>query len=70
MSEYTFPEIPAQQELDEHNVPFANRDHCAAHLITYYKCLDKGTSFCTKPKDEFYKCQYFSLKNRLAQAKH
>ncbi|CAH6722218.1 hypothetical protein CLIB1444_08S04522 [[Candida] jaroonii] len=68
MSDYTFPEVPSQKELDEHNVPFLNRDHCASHLINYYKCLDKGTSFCSTTKDEFYKCQYYSLKQRLQKA--
>ncbi|CCG22616.1 hypothetical protein CORT_0B09120 [Candida orthopsilosis Co 90-125] len=63
---YTFPStIPSQQELDDHNVPFYYRDKCASNLIEYYKCLDKGTSFCNKTKDEFYKCQYYLLKGRL-----
>ncbi|KAK6463310.1 hypothetical protein DFJ63DRAFT_341216 [Scheffersomyces coipomensis] len=57
--------IASQKELDDHDVPFFNRDKCAAHLINYYKCLDKGTSFCNKTKDEFYKCQYIALKERL-----
>ena len=70
-----FLPIASQEELDEHNVPFFNRDKCAAHLINYYKCLDKGTSFCNTTKDEFYKCQYLALKERLdnytkAQQKH
>lgn len=55
----------SQSDLDAHDVPFLHRDQCAAHLITYYKCLDKGTSFCSKAKDEFYKCQYTLLKQRL-----
>ncbi|EAZ63845.1 hypothetical protein PICST_80638 [Scheffersomyces stipitis CBS 6054] len=68
---YEYPAIPPQAELDEHKVPFIHRDKCAAHLITYYKCLDKGTSFCSKSKDEFYKCQYLALKERLdAHTKH
>ncbi|RCK56510.1 hypothetical protein Cantr_08534 [Candida viswanathii] len=62
---YEFPPIPSQAELDDNNVPFFHRDKCAAHLINYYKCLDRGTSFCSKTKDEFYKCQYLALKERL-----
>ncbi|ODV65021.1 hypothetical protein HYPBUDRAFT_153937 [Hyphopichia burtonii NRRL Y-1933] len=62
---YEYPPIPSQQELDEHDVPFLHRDQCSSHLINYYKCLDKGTSFCNKTKDEFYKCQYLLLKERL-----
>ncbi|CUM46524.1 uncharacterized protein AC631_03792 [Debaryomyces fabryi] len=66
---YEYPPIPSQKELDDHDVPFLHRDHCAAHLINYYKCLDKGTSYCNKPKDEFYKCQYLALKERLESHK-
>lgn len=63
--EYQFPEIPSVAEMDEHNVPLLNRDNCATPLINYYKCLDKGTSFCSQTKDEFYKCQYYLLKKRF-----
>ncbi|ODV78544.1 putative nadh-ubiquinone oxidoreductase b18-like subunit [Suhomyces tanzawaensis NRRL Y-17324] len=66
---YEYPPIPSQQELDTHDVPFFHRDKCAAHLINYYKCLDKGTSFCSATKDEFYKCQYIALKERLESHK-
>ncbi|KAI5955680.1 hypothetical protein KGF54_001182 [Candida jiufengensis] len=62
---YTYPPIPSEEELDLHKVPLFYRDKCAAHLIEYYKCLDKGTSFCSTTKDEFYKCQYLALKERL-----
>lgn len=55
----------SQQELDEYKIPFHSRDKCAQHMINYYKCLDKGTSFCFTTKDEFYKCQYIALKQRL-----
>lgn len=65
-SHYEFPaEIPSQKDLDNHDVPFYHRDKCASLLIDYYKCLDKGTSFCNGPKDKFYECQYFALKERL-----
>ncbi|KAI5961185.1 uncharacterized protein KGF55_004110 [Candida pseudojiufengensis] len=60
---YSYP--PIQEELDKQKVPLFYRDKCAAHLLEYYKCLDKGTSFCAKTKDEFYKCQYNALKERL-----
>lgn len=66
---YEYPAIPSQKDMDDNDVPFVHRDHCAAHLIAYYKCLDKGTSYCNKTKDEFYKCQYFSLKERLESHK-
>ncbi|CAN3361137.1 hypothetical protein DICA3_F05468 [Diutina catenulata] len=62
---YQYPAIPSQEDMDEHKVPFYNRDRCAAHLIEYFKCLDKGTSFCNKAKDTFYECQYFALSDRL-----
>ncbi|CAK9438431.1 uncharacterized protein LODBEIA_P26550 [Lodderomyces beijingensis] len=62
---YSYPALPSQEELDQYNVPLWYRDKCAANVIEYYKCLDKGTSFCNKTKDEFYKCQYFALKERL-----
>ncbi|KAG7664034.1 uncharacterized protein J8A68_002472 [[Candida] subhashii] len=63
---YEFQPIPSTQELDDNNVPFFHRDKCAAPLIAYYKCLDKGTSFCSVTKEDFYKCQYVALKERLA----
>ncbi|CAH2353259.1 hypothetical protein CLIB1423_10S00892 [[Candida] railenensis] len=63
---YEFPPLPSQEELDTHDVPFVHRDNCAAPLIEYYKCLNKGTSFCSATKEEFFKCQYFALKERLA----
>lgn len=53
------------KELDDNDVPFVNRDKCAAHYIAYYKCLNKGTSFCSTVKDQFYECQYVALKQRL-----
>lgn len=55
----------SQKDLDDNDVPFLQRDKCAAHLITYYKCLNKGTSFCSASKDQFYECQYIALKQRL-----
>ncbi|SGZ47486.1 CIC11C00000005026 [Sungouiella intermedia] len=64
---YEFPAIPSQKELDDNDIPFLNRDKCAAHLITYYKCLNKGTSFCSASKDQFYECQYIALKERLGK---
>ncbi|EGW35085.1 uncharacterized protein SPAPADRAFT_58229 [Spathaspora passalidarum NRRL Y-27907] len=64
--QYVYPPMPSEAELDEQDVPFIHRDRCAAHLINYYKCLDKGISFCTATKEEFYKCQYIALKERLA----
>lgn len=57
----------SQKDLDDNDVPFLNRDKCAAHLITYYKCLNKGTSFCSASKDQFYECQYIALKERLGK---
>ncbi|CAK7903914.1 hypothetical protein CAAN1_13S03774 [[Candida] anglica] len=66
---YEYPALASQEDMDAHDVPFVHRDHCAAPLIEYYKCLDKGTSFCAKTKDEFFKCQYFTLKDRLAAHK-
>lgn len=65
MTDYTFPETPSPKDLDDNDVPFLHRDHCATPLIAYYKCLDKGMSFCASTKDEFYKCQYYTLKQRL-----
>ncbi|KAF8004501.1 hypothetical protein HF325_001949 [Metschnikowia pulcherrima] len=62
---YEFPPLPSQNELDASNVPFVNRDKCAAHYIAYYKCLDKGTSYCNAAKDQFFECQYVALKQRL-----
>ncbi|KAF5209007.1 hypothetical protein FOB63_003744 [Clavispora lusitaniae] len=62
---YEFPAIPSAKELDDNDVPFVNRDKCAAHYIAYYKCLNKGTSFCSTVKDQFYECQYVALKQRL-----
>lgn len=62
---YEFQPVPAVTEMDDHNVPLLNRDVCATPLINYYKCLDKGFSFCSDTKDEFYKCQYYLLKKRL-----
>ncbi|EGV61116.1 hypothetical protein PSN45_001867 [Yamadazyma tenuis] len=62
---YEFQAIPPISELDEHNVPLLHRDSCANPLINYYKCLDKGLTFCSSTKDEFYKCQYYLLKKRL-----
>lgn len=53
------------KDMDDNDIPFFNRDQCAAPLIDYYKCLDKGTSFCDVTKDGFYKCQYMLLKLRL-----
>ncbi|KAK6198796.1 uncharacterized protein RJT21DRAFT_51140 [Scheffersomyces amazonensis] len=64
-AKYEYPAIPSQKELDDHDVPFYYRDRCAAHLINYYKCLDKGNSFCRQTKDTFYECQYIALKERL-----
>lgn len=55
----------SQKELDEHDVPFLNRDKCAAKWIEYNKCLNKGTSFCSATKDAFYECQYVALQQRL-----
>lgn len=55
----------SQKDLDDNDVPFVNRDKCAAHLIAYYQCLNKGTSFCHQTKDAFYECQYMALKQRL-----
>lgn len=62
---YEFPALPSQTELDDNKVPFVNRDNCAAHYISYYKCLDKGTSYCNAAKDKFFECQYVALKQRL-----
>lgn len=68
--QYEYPsEIPTPQQLDEHDVPFYYRDKCASLLIDYYKCLDKGTSFCKVSKDKFYECQYHSLADRLKSHK-
>lgn len=69
MSDYNFPQTPSVKDLDDHNVPFLHRDQCAGPLIAYYQCLDKGTSFCAATKDEFYKCQYYTLKKRLDEYK-
>jgi NADH dehydrogenase (ubiquinone) 1 beta subcomplex subunit 7 len=52
--------------MDAHDVPFLHRDECAAPLIEYYKCLNKGTSFCAQTKAAFFGCQYFALKERLS----
>ncbi|KAG7192020.1 uncharacterized protein KQ657_002628 [Scheffersomyces spartinae] len=54
-----------EQELNDNDVPFINRDKCAQRYIDYYKCLDKGTSFCSETKSKFYECQYNLLKERL-----
>lgn len=55
----------SQEILDQHDVPFVNRDKCAAFFVDYAKCMDKGTSYCSGPKDKFYECQYVALKQRL-----
>lgn len=63
---YEYPSATASNdELDKHDVSFYYRDICSSLLVDYYKCLDKGTSFCKDSKDKFYECQYFSLSDRL-----
>lgn len=69
-SQYEYPSaVPSVQELDASDVPFYYRDKCASLVIDYYKCLDKGTSFCKAPKDKFYECQYNLLADRLKNHK-
>ena len=57
--------LASQEILDANDVPFVNRDKCAAFFVDYANCMNKGTSFCSGPKDKYYECQYVALQQRL-----